>query len=114
MAQRLKDGLNEAFIKNEVPGHARGLASIVQLVMGVDCDCDRELCTMPYEDIYRWTAFERTRPFRQAMVVNGVDLMGAMGGPTFMVSSAHDEDIIDRTLEAFTQSIKDLRAEGAL
>ena len=114
MAQRLKDGLNEAFIKNEVPGHARGLASIVQLVMGVDCDCDRELCTMPYEDIYRWTAYERTRPFRQAMVVNGVDLMGAMGGPTFMVSSAHDEEVIDRTLDVFTQSIKDLRAEGAL
>ena len=115
MAQRLKDGLNEAYIKNEVPGHARGLASVVQVNLGADCDCDRELCTMSYEDIYRTaTPFENTRLFRQAMAVNGVDLMGGMGGPCFMVSSSHDEGVIDRTIDAFSQSMKDLRAEGGL
>lgn len=45
------------------------------------------------------------------MLVNGVDMMG---GRAFLVSSAHDEDVIDRTTAAFSQSLKDLRAEGEL
>ena len=43
--------------------------------------------------------------------VNGVDMMG---GRAFLVSSAHDEEVIDRTTAAFSQSLKDLRAEGEL
>ena len=115
LAVRLKEGLNEAFIRNEVAGHARGIASIVQLNIGADCDCDRELCTMPYDEIRRTsTPFAKTRLFRQAMLVHGVELMGGMGAPAFMCSSAHDEDVIDRTVEAFSASLKDLREEGAL
>ena len=115
LAQRLKDGLNEAFIQNEVVGHARGIASIVHLNLGADCDCDRGICTMPHAEIRRTsTPFEKTRLFRQAMLVNGVELMGGMGGPSFMASTAHDEDLIDQTVEAFSQSVKDLREEGAL
>ena len=114
-ARRLKDGLNEAFARNEVPGHARGLASLVHVNIGADCDCDRELCTMPYDEIHRTAAsFPRTLPFRQAMLVNGVDLMGGMGVPTFMVSSAHEDAIVDQTVDAFSQALKDLRAEAAV
>ena len=50
-----------------------------------------------------------TRSLRRAMLVNGVDMMG---GRAFIVSSSHDEDVIDRTTAAFSQSLKDLRAEG--
>ena len=116
-ARRLKDGLNEAFARNQVPGHARGLASLVHVNIGADCDCDcdRELCTMPYDEIHRTAAsFPRTLPFRQAMLVNGVDLMGGMGVPTFMVSSAHEDAIVDQTVDAFSQALKDLRAEAAV
>ena len=45
------------------------------------------------------------------MLVNGVDMMG---GRAFLVSSSHDEGVIDQTIEAFSQSLKDLRAESAL
>ena len=115
MAARLKTGLNDAFSRNEVPGHARGMASIVTLNLGTDCDCDREQCTMPHEEIRQSVLpLEKTRLFRQAMAVNGVDLMGAMGGPTFMVSSSHGEDLIDRTIDGFDQALRDLREEGAL
>ena len=48
---------------------------------------------------------------RRAMLVNGVDIMGGRG---FVVSSAHDNDVIDRTVEAFSQSLKDLREEGVV
>jgi glutamate-1-semialdehyde 2,1-aminomutase len=111
MAKRLKDGLNEAFIQNEVTGHAHGISSIVHLNLGADCNCDRELCTMPYQQIYDTMPASKPRAIRQAMLVNGVDLMGGRG---FIVSSAHDEDVVDRTIEAFSQSLKDLRSEGAI
>jgi glutamate-1-semialdehyde aminotransferase len=111
MAERLKDGLNEAFIQNEVTGHAHGIASIVHVNLGADCGCDRGLCTMPYDEIYKTMPVSKTRRVRQAMLVNGVDMMG---GRAFLVSSAHDEEVIDRTLEAFSQSLKELREEGSL
>ena len=112
LARRLKDSLNGAFIRNEVTGHAHGIASIVHVNLGADCDCDREICTMTYQDIYRTNETGKAIALKQAMLVNGVDPMGAMGGRCFMVSSAHSEDLIDQTVEAFSQSLRDLRAEG--
>jgi len=111
MAERLKDGLNEAFIRNEVTGHSHGIASIVHVNLGADCGCDRGLCTMPYDEIYKTMPVSKTRRVRQAMLVNGVDMMG---GRAFLVSSSHDEEVIDRTLEAFSESLKDLREEGGV
>ena len=111
MADRLKNGLNEAFIRNEVTGHAHGIASIIHVNLGAECSCDRDLCAMPYQQIYDTMPQEKTRALRRAMLVNGVDMMG---GRAFLVSSSHDEATIDRTLDAFSQSLKDLRDEGAL
>ena len=111
MAQRLKDGLNEAFEQNEVTGHAHGIASIIHVNLGAECRCDRELCDMPYQQIYDSMPAGKTRALRRAMLVNGVDMMG---GRAFLVSSAHDENVIDRTVDAFAQSLKDLRDEGDL
>ena len=110
-AQRLKDGLNEVFIRDEVTGHAHGIASIVHVNLGADCDCDRDLCTMPYEETVRTMPSKKTNALRRAMLVNGVDMMG---GRAFLVSSAHGEEEIDRTVEAFSHSLRDLRAEGAI
>ena len=111
MAQRLKDGLNEAFIRNEVTGHAHGIASITHVNLGADCGCDRGLCTMSFDEVYRTMPVQKTRAIRRANLVNGVDMMG---GRAFLVSSAHDESVIDRTIDAFSQSLKDLRDEGAI
>ena len=111
MALRLRDGLNEVFIQNEVTGHAHGIASIIHVNLSAECSCDRDLCNMPYQEIYDTMPTEKTRAIRRAMLVNGVDMMG---GRAFLVSAAHDEDVIDRTIEAFSQSLKDLRAESAL
>ena len=111
MADRLKDGLNDVFIRNEVTGHAHGIASIIHVNLGAECGCDRDLCNMSYQDIYDTMPLEKTRALRRAMLVNGVDMMG---GRAFLVSSSHDEDVVDRTLEAFSQSLQDLRAEGVV
>ncbi len=111
MARRLRDGLNESFIQNEVTGHAHGIASIIHVNLGAECSCDRDLCNMSYDEIYSSMPQEKTRAIRRAMLVNGVDMMG---GRAFLVSSSHNEDVIDQTIEAFSQSLKDLRAESAL
>lgn len=111
MAQRLKDGLNELFIQNEVTGHAHGIASIVHINLGSECGCDREICSMPYRHIYQTMPQEMTRAVRRSMLVNGVDMMG---GRAFLVSSAHTEDVIDRTLDSFSASLKELRGEGVV
>lgn len=110
-AKRLKDGINEALTRNEVVGHAYGIASIVQLNLGVDCDCNREICTLPYNVIDSFMTEEKTNALRRSMLVNGVEM--AMGRK-FYVSSVHDKDITDRTLEAFDQSLKDIRSEGII
>ena len=111
MAARLKDGLNEAFIRNEVTGHAHGIASLVHINLGLDCSCDRDLCTMPYEEIERSMPASKTQAMRRAALVNDVDMMG---GRAFVVSSAHEEPVIDETVDAFSQSLRDLRAEGVV
>ncbi len=109
LAERLKQGLNEAFIRNEIAGHAHGISSIVQVTLGADCDCDRGLCTMPYNEIDAAMPRTKSTALRQAALVNGVDMMG---GRAFFVSSAHSEDSIDETAEAFGQALRDLREEG--
>ena len=107
LARRLKDGLNEALIRNEVAGHSHGVASVIHVTLGGDCNYDREICTMPSER----AQVSKTRALRQAMLINGVDVMG---GHAFMVSSAHNEDLVDQAVETFSQSLRELREEGAL
>lgn len=111
MGQRLKDGLNEAFIQNEITGHAHGIASIVHVNLGADCDCDRDLCTMTHEQIYSTMTVDRIRALRRACLVNDVDLMV---GQAFFATSAHNEEVVDQTVEAFAQSLRDLREEGVV
>ena len=41
-------------------------------------------------------------------------MMGGMGVPTFMVSSSHEDAVVDQTVEAFSQTLQDLRAEAAV
>jgi glutamate-1-semialdehyde aminotransferase len=66
---------------------------------------------MPYADIAAAMPLSKTRALRRAMLVNNVDMMG---GRAFLVSSAHDEQVIDQTVAAFSQSLKDLKAESAI
>ena len=111
MADRLKDGLNDSFMRKEIAGHAHGISSIIHINIGLSCNCDQTLCTMPYEDIYRTMTPDKITGMRRAMLVNGVDMMG---GRAFLVSSAHNEEIIDRTVAAFDESLNNLRDEGIL
>ena len=108
MATRLKVGMNDILSKNEVAGHARGLASIVHLVLE-DCDCDRSTCTMPYQEIKGAIASPAMTSLKRALLNNGIDIMGRNA---FLVSAVHQEKDIDRTLDAFEKSLDAVRREG--
>ena len=109
MASRLKSGLNEAFQRAEVPGFAYGIASLVNPILGLEPTNDYEAPVITYEERRAAMTSKRAGFLTKAMLNYGVHVMG---GQVFMVSSAHAEEQIDRTVEAFEASLRDLRAEG--
>ena len=108
MAARLKRGLNETFARMEVPGHAHGLSSLVHVTLK-ECGCDRDLCNMPHAEIMEAAGSPVMADLKRALINSGVDIIGR---GAFIVSSAHAEKDVDRTLEAFEECLAALRAEG--
>ena len=116
-AARLKRGLADALIKMEVTGHVHGVSSIVHVILGEECECDGEICTMPHDRIIE--AGTTVNPshrresgyLRMAMLNEGID---PMGGSEFMVSSSHSDAEVDRTVVAFERVLAALRDEGRL
>ena len=108
MADRLKRGLNDIFGRMEVPGHAHGIASMIHVVLE-DCDCDREICTMPHRQIKQATASPAVTAFKRGMLNQGVDIMGR---DAFLVSATHTEGDIDLTLGAVERTLELVRGEG--
>ncbi len=111
MAARLKRGLQEVMDRMEVTGHAHGIASIVHVALGVECDCGGDICTLPHSALEKATGPQHSGPLKLAMLNEGVDMMGGIG---FMVSAAHREQDIDRTVEAFERALGALREEGVV
>ena len=117
IAIHLKDGLKNALSRKEVIGHVHGIASVVHVVLGVECDCNGNICTLPYSEIARGTGVGyhmdggMSSNLKLAMLNEGIDMMGGIG---FMVSSAHTENDVDRTADAFERSLDALRLEGMI
>ncbi len=109
MALKLKNGLNDLLIRNEVPGCASGVAAILEVRIGVDHECDKEVCNLSTEDLHKISNSERSRQFALSMYSKGVDVMDR-----YMLSATHDEQDIDHTLDAFESSIKELRSQNVL
>ena len=108
MSARLKTGLNELFGKMEVPGHAHGIASMIHVVLA-DCDCDREICSMPHRKIKEAVSSPATTGMKRGLQNHGVDIMGR---ECFLVSATHTEQDIDQTLDAFQSTLAAMREEG--
>jgi glutamate-1-semialdehyde 2,1-aminomutase len=110
MADRLKKGLNDIFGRTEVSGHAHGIASMIHVVLA-DCDCDREICTLPHSEIKRAIASPAVTALKRGLQNNGVDIMGR---DAFLVSASHSEKEIDETLAAFEKTLAQVRDEELL
>ena len=106
-AARLKAGLNEVLSRLEIPGCSAGIASAIFLRLGVDHECDKEVCVLTPEDQHNVEDGARRHQLGLAMYNHGVD-----GGPRFIVSSAHTDRDIDETVAASEKALLDLRAAG--
>ena len=106
-AQRLKDGLNDVLARLEIPGCAAGVASIVMLRLGVDHECDKELCLMSDEDQHTVEDGERKHQIELSMYNNGVD-----SGTRFLVGAAHTDTDVDETVAAAERALTEVRAAG--
>jgi glutamate-1-semialdehyde 2,1-aminomutase len=108
-AASLVRGLNAVCDELSVPGSAWAVSSMWHLNLGYEA---------PRPADVEWDAAEEPhgvtsgleRPLKWALFNHGVDLMGTGG----MVSSAHSEVDLERTVGAFRSAVKDLRAEGLL
>ena len=107
MGRRLKAGINEVLGRMEVPGCASGLNSLVHLRLGVEHECDKEVCNMSTEELRTSNDAGRNSQLHLALMNRGVD-----SGYRFIMHSALSEQDVDETVEAVQQSVADLRAEG--
>ena len=106
-AARLKAGLNDLLTKMEIPGCACGVASIVFLRLGVDHECDKEVCILPPEEAHVASDPERTAQLNLALLNQGVH-----SGTRFILMAAHREEDIDETVEAVGRALPEIRELG--
>ena len=105
-AERLKAGLNDLLTRLEVPGCAYGVSSIVHMRLGVDHECDHAYCSADGGGY--------AKPVVD-LIHRGLINEGVWSRPdTFILSAAHSDADIDRTLEAYEGSLQQARAEGAI
>ena len=106
-ANRLKAGLNDVLGRLEIPGCAAGVGSAIFLRLGVDHECDNEICLLSDADQHTVEDGARKHQLELAMYSNGAD-----GGPRFIVSSVHTDRDIDETVEAAERSLIAVRGLG--
>ena len=108
MAARLKAGLNEAFTRMEVSGHAYGVASMIHFTLA-DGDFDNEFGPDVNRQIKAAAGSAAVTGIKRALQNHGIDIMGR---DAFLVSATHNEADIDATLAAFETTLAEVRAEG--
>jgi glutamate-1-semialdehyde 2,1-aminomutase len=112
MADMLITGINDMLARRGVPGCAYGRASIFKTFIGTE---PPPLARHDFRQVKEDTPILAQGPphmkeLRQAMLLNGVDLMRVAG----FVSAAHTPDIIQQTIQAFDDSIARMQREGRL
>jgi glutamate-1-semialdehyde 2,1-aminomutase len=107
MASRLKAGLNDLFSKMEIPGCASGVASSVFMRLGIDHECDKEVCVLSPEQMETVSDADRTNQLNLALINHGVH-----AGTRFLLMAAHGERDIDDTVGAVEAAISEVRELG--
>jgi glutamate-1-semialdehyde 2,1-aminomutase len=101
MGTSLKNGLNGLLTKLEIPGCASGVSSLIHLRLGVDHECDGEVCMVNSD---RAVNANQNSQLSLALQNHGVH-----SGNRFIVSSRHTEKDIDDTIIAMEKSLVEVR-----
>ena len=108
VAAKLRDGFQKILIKHEVAGAVYGESSTFHIFFGkgvrgsIEGLAPTDLKGMPREKV---------GALQNGLRARGVDLMSYTGGVT---SSAHTEEDVALTLDAFEDTIRDMAEEGIL
>lgn len=106
----LIDGLNQVFAETGVKGCVYGDGSMFHIGFGLDCATDCRDCFADWEVFMQIPLGRIGNPFRQAMLLAGVDMLPNGG----WLSAAHSREDLDKTIIAFTKAIQMLQQEGIL
>jgi glutamate-1-semialdehyde 2,1-aminomutase len=113
MATLLRAGLADVFRRLGVPGLVYGDASVFWLLFGPALPANVQDTSVLWQlgsaTLQRGLG-DLGGAFRRAMLLEGVDLMGATG----MLSAAHDTCDVERTIDGFERALIRLRDDGAL
>ena len=109
---KLKAGLNDLLARMEVPGCASGVNSLLFLRLGVEHECDKEVCMMEHDDFVVTQNPQRNAQLQLSCLNHGIDPMS--NGTRLIVGAAHtDQDVTD-TLEAYEKALTEVREMGLL
>jgi len=108
-AAQLKDGLNDLLGKMEIPGCCNGVASLIFLSMGVDHECDKEICVISPEDRKKANDPVRNQQLNLAMQNHGVQ-----ASTRFILTAAHTEEDVNYTIDAFEKGLTEVREQGLI
>jgi glutamate-1-semialdehyde 2,1-aminomutase len=114
LAARLRSGFNRVLVHEEVPGFCYGESSLFHLVLGTPLPGgtpDGDL-TMPQgiapETLKAGIPHKLNDPLYAGMMAEGVEVFHGGG----LLSIAHTEADVDRTIEAFDTTIRRMIGEG--
>ncbi|MDA1189272.1 MAG: hypothetical protein O2854_06290, partial [Chloroflexi bacterium] len=113
-ANKLKAELNSLLGKLEVPGCVSGVngGGLLFMKIGVDHDCDKEVCVMSPEDFKKTQNAKRNSQLQLALLNHGIDPMS--NGTRLITSAAHtDQDVTD-TVAAYEKALTEVREVGLL
>ena len=113
MAAKIRAGFNEVLVRRGVPGFCYGEASVFHVMLGVECtNMTSGDLRMPEgvapEVLKRGPAPKLSLALHQGMINAGVDLFHGGG----LLSAAHSEEDIAKTIEAFDRTIARMADEG--
>ncbi len=112
-ATTLKEGLNAELREQGLPGFAYGAASIIKVVLGGDALPEPRPygpLDVPSDLVHAGSNPETQRLLNLGMINHGVQVFGN----GLIVSAVHETRDVDRTLEAWRATLRDLRNEGHL
>jgi glutamate-1-semialdehyde 2,1-aminomutase len=112
LAKTLVHRLNETIRAEGLAGCAHGYASMFHIIVGKECPPPIDDFGWDWQGQPGWRvpymSAEATWALKRGMLNEGIDLMGSGG----MLSAAHTEADVNLTLEAFSKTLRQMKAEG--
>ena len=114
-AARLRAGMNDVLAREGVPWAVYGDSSLFHVFTnptGLAIDARRfDPLEIGFDGLKKGKSAAMANKLRLAMLVAGVDVMGAPGG---IVSATHGDREIEQTVAAFGQALRLLKADGEI